>query len=82
MKEKLIKNFLRISKIPRESGNEKMIADFFVKVAKENSLYYYKDAYNNVLIKKKGTLIGEPLALQAHFDMVCVKSFNCLHDFT
>jgi len=33
MKEKLIENFLRISKIPRGSGNEKVIADFFIQIA-------------------------------------------------
>ncbi len=36
MKETLINNFLRISKIPRESGNEGKIVDFFVNIAKEN----------------------------------------------
>lgn len=35
MRETLINNFLRISKIPRESGNESKIADFFVDVAKK-----------------------------------------------
>lgn len=35
MKETLINNFLRISKIPRESSHEEKIADFFVNVAKE-----------------------------------------------
>ncbi len=81
MKETLIKNFLRISKIPRESGNEEKIADFFVNVAKENQLTYFKDKNNNVLIKKKGNKKSEPIALQAHLDMVCVKTKNSLHDF-
>ncbi len=81
MKETLIKNFLRISKIPRESGHEQKIADFFVNIAKENNLYYFKDENNNVLIKKKGNINSEPIALQAHLDMVCVKSKDSNHNF-
>ena len=53
MKDTLINNFLRISKIPRMSGNEKQISDFFVEIAKNNNLYYYQDESNNLLIKKK-----------------------------
>lgn len=82
MRENLINNFLRISKIPRESGHEEKIANFFVQVAKENNLYYFKDKNNNVLIKKKGNTNSKPIALQAHLDMVCVKSKNSNHDFS
>ena len=78
----IINNFLRISKIPRESGHEGKIADFFVNTAKENNLYYFKDNNNNVLIKKKGTSNSKPIALQAHLDMVCVKGKNSKHDFS
>lgn len=81
MRETLINNFLRISKIPRESGYEEKIADFFVNVAKENNLYYFKDENNNVLIKKKGNVDSKPIALQAHLDMVCVKSKDSNHNF-
>lgn len=81
MRETLINNFLRISKVPRESGHEEKIADFFVNVAKENKLYYFKDENNNVLIKKKGNINTKPIALQAHLDMVCVKSKDSNHNF-
>ena len=81
MKETLIKNFLRISKIPRMSGKEKKISDFFVQVAKDNNLYYFQDKDYNVLIKKKGNIEGDPIAFQAHLDMVCVKRENSNHDF-
>lgn len=81
MRETLINNFLRISKIPRQSGHEEKIADFFVNVAKENSLYYFKDENNNVLIKKKGNINSKPIALQAHLDMVCVKNKDSNHNF-
>lgn len=81
MRETLINNFLRISKIPRGSGHEEKIADFFVNIAKENNLYYFKDENNNVLIKKKGNINSSPIALQAHLDMVCVKTKDSKHDF-
>lgn len=81
MRETLINNFLRISKIPRESGHEEKIADFFVNVAKENNLYYFKDENNNVLIKKKGNIDSKSIALQAHLDMVCIKSKDSKHNF-
>ena len=81
MKEKLIENFLRISSIPRMTGNEKQISDFFVEIAKKNNLEYYQDEDYNVLIKKKGNIEGTPIILQAHFDMVCVKTKDSKHDF-
>lgn len=80
-KEELINNFLRISKIPRGSGHEEKIANFFINVAKENSLYFLKDENNNVLIKKKGNMNSSPIALQAHLDMVCVKAKESNHNF-
>lgn len=81
MKDTLINNFLRISKIPRMSGNEKQISDFFVEVAKNNNLEYYQDENNNLLIKKKGNITGDTIALQAHLDMVCVKKEGRSHNF-
>lgn len=82
MRETLINNFLRISKIPRESGHEEKIANFFVNVAMANNLYYFKDENNNVLIKKKGNIDAESIALQAHLDMVCVKTSDSKHNFS
>ena len=81
MRDTLINNFLRISKIPRMSGNEKQISDFFVEVAKNNNLEYYQDENNNLLIKKKGNITGDTIALQAHLDMVCVKKEGSSHNF-
>ena len=81
MRDVLINNFLRISKIPRMSGNEKRISDFFVDVAKNNNLYYYQDENYNVLIKKKGNRVGDSIAFQAHLDMVCVKKNDSSHNF-
>lgn len=81
MKDVLIENFIRISRIPRMSGDEKQISDFFVNIAKNNKLYYFQDENNNVLIRKKGNVDGDSIAFQAHLDMVCVKAKNSSHDF-
>lgn len=59
IKETLINNFLRISKIPRESGHEEKIANFFVSIAKENNLWYLKDDTEKI--------INEILELQCGF---------------
>lgn len=74
--------FYKISQIPRESGKEKKFADFLEMFAKKNNLKYYRDENNNVLIKKNGNKENnEPLILQAHMDMVCVKKENSNHNF-
>ena len=82
MRDILVNNFLQISKIPRGSGNEKGISDYFVQIAKKHGLYYYQDENYNVLIKKPGSIKGEPIAFQAHLDMVCAKKEDSKHDFT
>lgn len=74
--------FYKISQIPRESGKEKKFADFLEKFAKENNLECYRDKSNNILIKKQGNKENnEPVILQAHIDMVCVKKENSNHNF-
>lgn len=67
-----IQFFKEIAKIPRESGNEKQIAEYLCRFAKKRNLFYECDQYHNVLIKKK-TVDKEPIILQAHTDMVCEK---------
>ena len=63
--------FKEIALIPRESGNEEKIADYLTNFAKKRGLTWYKDKYNNVLIKKINKNLP-CLILQAHMDMVCV----------
>jgi len=72
--------FYEISKIPRESGNEKGISNYLCEFAEKRNLYYEKDKYNNVIIKKK-TSNKIPIILQAHMDMVCEKNNNINFDF-
>lgn len=72
--------FKEIAKIPRESGNEEKIANYLCEFAKKRNLEYFKDSYNNVLIKKK-TKNSKPIILQAHTDMVCEKEKDYPFDF-
>ena len=79
----VFKYFAEISDIPRGSGNTNKIVEYLVDFAIKNNLKYEKDNYNNVIIiketsnKKKSTI-----ALQAHIDMVCVKTDDCNKDMT
>ena len=76
--------FDEISKIPRESGNEKEISDFLVKFAKDRKLEFYQDEALNVIIKKTATEGYEKskgVIIQGHIDMVCVKTDESTHDF-
>ena len=50
---KTIEFFYEIANIPRESGNEENIANYLCEFAQKRNLYYTKDQYNNVIIKKK-----------------------------
>ncbi len=77
--------FQEISKIPRESRNEKAISDYLVSFAKDRNLEVYQDKMYNVIIKKKGTLGYEnkpALIIQGHTDMVCEKTSDSAHDFS
>lgn len=76
--------FQEISKIPRESGNEKGISDFLVEFAKERGLENFQDEAYNVIIKKPGTTGYEKskgVIIQGHIDMVCVKEEGSPHNF-
>lgn len=81
--KEVFKYFAEISDIPRGSGNTNKIVEYLVGFAIKNNLKYEKDNYNNVIItkessnKKKSTI-----ALQAHTDMVCVRTDDCNKDMT
>ncbi|MCL1975092.1 MAG: aminoacyl-histidine dipeptidase [Firmicutes bacterium] len=77
--------FQEISKIPRESGNEKAISDYLVAFATEHNLEVVQDDAFNVVIRKPGTAGYENspgVVLQGHMDMVCEKDADIDHDFT
>ncbi|MDC7244769.1 MAG: aminoacyl-histidine dipeptidase [Sphaerochaetaceae bacterium] len=81
----LWKYFKQLSDIPRESGNESGVRQFILSWAKEHDLEALVDKAGNVIVKAPATAgmeHVEPLALQGHMDMVCVRGENSSHDFT
>ena len=77
--------FIEISAIPRPSGGETRIAAYLEDFSAKRGLDYYRDAADNVLIRKNGTPGREaeaPLLLQAHSDMVTEVAFGRTHDFS
>lgn len=79
--DKTIYFFQEISKIPRESGNEKAISNYLCEFAKRRDLFFIQDSYYNVIIKKKMLETKQPIILQAHIDMVCEKEEGKKFDF-
>ena len=80
----VFKWFYELNQHPRESGNEKEVSDFLVKFAKDRNLEVYQDDIYNVIIKKpatKGFENSEPVIIQGHMDMVCVKTDDSDHNF-
>ncbi|MBR2287867.1 MAG: M20/M25/M40 family metallo-hydrolase, partial [Clostridia bacterium] len=76
--------FEAISAIPRASTKEKAVSDYVVSVAREQGLEVRQDELWNVVVKKPATPgleHAEPVMLQAHLDMVCVKSPESTHNF-
>lgn len=77
--------FYELNQHPRCSGDEKRVSDFLVQFAKERNLEVYQDEVLNVIIKKPGTKgyeDKEPVIIQGHMDMVCIKGKTSNHDFT
>ena len=82
--ERVFYYFEELSKIPRESGNEKAVSDFLVDTAKKLGLEVYQDKINNIIIKKnatKGYENSDGIILQGHMDMVCEKDLDSNHNF-
>ena len=83
--KKVFKWFYELNQIPRCSGDEKRASDFLVNFAKERNLEVYQDEAYNVIIKKqasKGYENSDPVIIQGHMDMVCIKGEGSNHDFT
>ncbi|MDO4938502.1 MAG: beta-Ala-His dipeptidase [Lachnospiraceae bacterium] len=72
--------FEKLSSVPHGSGNTKEISDICVKFAEERNLRYYRDEAGNVIIYKDasaGVVSDNPVIIQGHLDMVCVKTQDC-----
>lgn len=77
--------FEELTKIPHGTFHTKEISDYCVAFAKERNLEVIQDKANNVIIKKpgsKGYEDCEPVIIQGHLDMVCVKTPDSSHDFS
>ena len=85
LKNRVFRNFANISAIPRASFEEKQISDYLYKWAVDHKLEVIQDKNNNIFIRKAASLGYEnapTVLLQAHMDMVCVKTADSNHDFS
>ncbi len=82
--ENVWKYFAEISSVPRGSGNEEKISEYFENFAKSHNFWYKRDKSNNILIRKEASQGYENapgVILQGHMDMVCEKLPESKHDF-
>lgn len=82
--ERVFHYFEELTKIPRESGNEKAVSDYLYSVGKSLGLETIQDESNNIVIRKpayKGYENHEPIVIQGHMDMVAEKADGVEHDF-
>lgn len=83
--ERVFYYFEEISKIPRESYQEKAISDYIVDFGRKLGLETYQDSSYNVVLRKKASLGYESssgIIMQGHLDMVCEKENDSFHDFS
>ncbi|MBQ3321787.1 MAG: beta-Ala-His dipeptidase [Firmicutes bacterium] len=84
LNHEVIDIFRHISRIPRESGNEKAISDWIRKWAAYKNLKVTQDDIWNLTICKPASPGYEdhaPVMMQAHIDMVCEKNSDSDHNF-
>lgn len=82
--ERVFHYFEELTKIPRESGNEKAVSDYLVSVGKSLGYETLQDDIYNVLIKKpahRDYVDKEPIVLQGHTDIVAEKADGVNHNF-
>lgn len=80
----LWKWFDQICAIPHPSYHEEEIANFIVDWAKSKNFFVERDEVGNILIRKpatKGMENRQPVAIQAHLDMVPQANEGTVHDF-
>ncbi len=85
LNHEVISLFAEISKIPRESGNEKAVSDWIRGWAEAKGLTVRQDKIWDLVIKKpasEGYEDHPPVLMQAHIDMVCEKDRDSSHDFS
>ncbi|MCM1157151.1 MAG: aminoacyl-histidine dipeptidase [Bacteroidales bacterium] len=81
--ERVFYYFEQICGIPHGSYREKEISDYLTAFAKEHAFTVYQDSLYNVVMlvpASEGYEQEEPLILQGHMDMVCVKKRDAAID--
>lgn len=81
----LMEYFADIAAIPHPSGHEKAIADYLEAFAKAQGLDYFRDSWENVVIRKPASPGYEgagAVMLQGHTDMVPAAAEGKAFDFT
>jgi dipeptidase D len=82
--QRLWKYFLDLTRIPRESGNERAVRQYLVDFATREGLAYHIDGTGKLIIKappSPGMAQVPSLALREHMVMVCVKDDGVVLDF-
>jgi dipeptidase D len=80
----ILKNFEKVSSIPRGSKNEAGIRNWLITWATEHNCTSKTDAAGNLVIyvpASQGFEDRPTLILQGHMDMVCQKTSESTHDF-
>lgn len=70
----ILDEFIRVSQIPRESGQERAISSYLKSWAKENGFDVIRDSSNNIIINKpasEGYEKAPVTILQSNMDMEC-----------
>jgi len=78
--KKVFKFFEDICSVPHGSGNIWQISNYCADFARQRGLEYVQDEMGNVIIfapATPGYEQAEPVILQGHMDMVCVKTSDC-----
>ncbi|MDR0340659.1 MAG: beta-Ala-His dipeptidase [Mycoplasmataceae bacterium] len=78
----ILKYFSEICQIPHVSGNEKGVIDYIVNILKQYKIVYKVDKVGNIYIKHIVNNKKPSILLQAHMDMVGVKTENSKHNFS
>lgn len=83
--QSVFKYFEEICNIPHGSGNVSALVDYCIAFAEERGLSWYRDAADNLVIRKPGSAgyeNSDVMILQGHTDMVCEKEPDLEFDFT
>ena len=80
----LWRHFAALNDIPRPPGHEAAAREYVRRVAEACGAEFLADARGNALVRvpaRPGVASGEPIAVQAHLDMVCDSAPGVEHDF-